>query len=177
MDAKTLQQAQRSYAEGRVLSAHPVELVHMLYQVAIDNLNAAIAHLKNRDAFARAYAVSKAEEAVGELVLSLDHSVNAPFTHTLSDLYGYVMQRIVDGHAKQSEQAFREALSILTTLAETWTEVKRRVCEENPAAEASNEPAAPSEPAAAEVTAEVKDRYAAYSQSLPAAVGSRDWSC
>jgi flagellar secretion chaperone FliS len=172
MDSKTLQQVQRSYAEGQVLSAHPVELVHMLYQVAIDNLNAAIAHLKNRDAFARAYAVSKAEEAVGELVMSLDHSVNAPFTHTLSDLYGYVLQRIVDGHARQSEQAFQEALSILTTLADTWAEVKKRVCE----ADASIEAPAP-EPAAADVPAEVNDRYAAYSQGVPAVVGSRDWSC
>jgi flagellar protein FliS len=176
MDAKLLQNVQRSYAEGRVLSAHPVELVHMLYQVAIDNLNAAIAHLKNRDAFARAYAVSKAEEAVGELVLSLDHSVNAPFTHTLGDLYAYVMQRIVDGHAKQSEQAFREALSILTTLGETWAEVKKRVCSENPAAELSTEEATPELPAA-ELPADVNDPYAAYSQSVPAAVGSRDWSC
>jgi flagellar protein FliS len=177
MDAKQLQNVQRSYAEGRVLSAHPVELVHMLYQVAIDNLNAAIAHLKNRDAFARAYAVSKAEEAVGELVLSLDHSVNAPFTHTLSELYGYVMQRIVDGHARQSEQAFQEALSILTTLAETWAEVKRRVCSEHPGADASAEPLASPEPVVDEAPAEVSDRYAAYSEALPAAVGSRDWSC
>lgn len=176
MDAKTLQQAQRSYAEGQVLSAHPVELVHMLYQVAIDNLNAAIAHLKNRDAFARAYAVSKAEEAVGELVLSLDHSVNAPFTHTLGELYGYVVQRIAEGHAKQSEQAFQEAMSILATLAETWAEVKKRVCEENRIADTGNEPQ-PAEAPAAEPAVQVSDRYAAYSQSLPAAVGSRDWSC
>jgi flagellar biosynthetic protein FliS len=176
MDAKTLQQAQRSYAEGQVLSAHPVEIVHMLYHVAIDNLHAAIAHLKNRDAFARAYAVSKAEEAVGELVLSLDHSVNAPFTHTMADLYAYALQRTVEGHSKQSEQAFQEALSILTTLSDTWAEVKRRVCEENHEPEASPEPRVP-EPVAVELEEKSKDPYAAYSQSLPVAAGSRDWSC
>ncbi len=176
MDTKILERAQRSYVEGRILSAHPTEIVHMLYQVAIDNLNAAIAHLRNRDAFARAYAVSKAEEAVGELVLALDHSVNAPFTRTLADLYAYAMQRIVAGHAEQSEQAFQEALSILTTLGETWAEVKRRVLEQERTTEARSEAQEP-EPKA-ELPPAVNDPYAAYSESLPAAaVGSRDWSC
>ena len=175
MDAKTLEQAQRSYVEGQILSAPPTEIVQMLYQAAIDNLHAAIVHLRDGDAFARARVVSKSEEAVGELVLALDHSVNAPFTHTLADLYAYVLQRIVAGHAQQSEQAFREALSILTTLAETWAEVKRRVSEENRAADVKNESQEPE--AAAEPAAKVNDPYAAYSQSLPAAVGSRDWSC
>ncbi len=176
MDAKILEQAQRSYVEGRILSAHPTEIVHMLYQVAIDNLNAAIAHLRNRDAFARAYAVSKAEEAVGELVLALDHSVNAPFTKTLADLYAYSMQRIVAGHAEQSEQAFREALSILTTLADTWSEVKRRVLEQEHVAEARIE--TPEREPAVESPRIVNDPYAAYSENLPAAAAaSRDWSC
>ncbi len=175
MDPKTLEQAQRRYMEGKLFSSHPAEIVHMFYQVAIDNLNAAIAHLKSGEAFARATAVSKAEEAVGELVLSLDHSVNASFTHTLAELYAYAMQRIVEGHAKQSERAFREALSILTTLADTWAEVKRRVCEEMKAADAAMD--AVPETAEPEPRARVNDPYAAYSQNLPVAAGSRDWSC
>ena len=46
-DSQTLQRAHRDYQESRILSAHPVEVVHMLYQVAIDNLTAAIANLKS----------------------------------------------------------------------------------------------------------------------------------
>src|SRR5580704_1791604 len=132
MDVETVQQAHRDYAESRILSAHPVEVVHMLYQVAIDNLNAAISHLRNRDHFARSYAVTKAQAAIHELILALDHSVNAPFTRTLSDLYHYSLQQITQGHGKQSEAAFREALSILTTLATAWAEVKKRLCGEEP---------------------------------------------
>ena len=97
---------------------------------------------------------------MGELVLSLDHSVNAPFTHTMADLYAYALQRTVEGHSKQSEQAFQEALSILTTLSDTWAEVKRRVCEENHEPEASPEPRVP-EPVAVELDGASKDPYAA----------------
>jgi len=171
MDVETVQQAHRDYTESRILSAHPVEIVHMLYQVAIDNLNAAVSHLRNQDHFARSIAVTKAQSAIHELILALDHSVNAPFTRTLSDLYHYSLQQITQGHGKQSEQAFREALSILTTLASAWAEVKNRLC--------GDESSLHSEPAghpAAEVRQESPNPYAEYSSSLSTSVLSRDWS-
>ena len=172
MDLETVQQAHRDYAESQILSAHPVEIVHMLYQVSIDNLNAAITHLRNQDHFARSYAVTKAQSAIHELILALDHSVNAPFTRTLSDLYHYALQQITQGHGKQSEAAFREALSILTTLASAWTDVKNRLCGE--------EKASHSESADHEVVVETRreaaNPYAEYGSSLSASVLARDWS-
>lgn len=170
MDADKIQQAHRDYAESRVLSAHPVEIVHMLYQVAIDNLNAAISHLRNRDHFARSYAVTKAQSAIHELILALDHSVNAPFTQTLSDLYHYALQQITQGHGKQSEQPFREALSILATLASAWAEVKNRLCGDEAPQHAGSV-----EDGAVESRLELNP-YSAYSSSLSNSVLSRDWS-
>jgi flagellar protein FliS len=173
MDVETVQQAHRDYAESRILSAHPVEVVHMLYQVAIDNLNAAISHLRNRDHFARSYAVTKAQAAIHELILALDHSVNAPFTRTLSDLYHYSLQQITQGHGKQSEAALREALSILTTLAAAWTEVKKRLCgEEGAAAQVESL----GHHLAEETRQQSANPYAEYGSSLSTSVLSRDWS-
>jgi flagellar protein FliS len=178
-DVQALQQAHRDYAESRILSAHPVEVVHMLYQVAIDNVNAAITHLRNRDHFARSLAVTKAQSAIHELLLALDHSVNAPFTRTLSDLYHYSLQQITQGHGKQSEQAFREALSILTTLATAWAEVKKRLCGEEPGLHpgSSEDPRheTPVEPRL-ESHLETMNAYSEYSSSLSNSVLSRDWS-
>ena len=168
-DAVTIQKAHRDYVESRVLSAHPVEIVHLLYQVAMDNLNAAIAHLKNGDAFARSSAVTKAEMAVDELLLALDHSVGAPFTRTLASLYDYVLQQIIKGHARQSEQAFREALAILTTLSTAWTEVRAKVTAEQPLAESTATPEPePAQPA--------EDPVAAYRWGPSAPARSRNWS-
>lgn len=172
MELQTARQAQRDYMENRVLSAHPVELVGILYEIAIDNLNKAIGHLKTGDAFARARAVTTAEEAVDELVMAIDPTVEAPFTRTLLDLYQYILQRIIRGHAQQSEQAFREALSILTTLAETWSGVKAKELDDAAAAAAptaEEEPVRVAEPAA-------NNPYSAYSQSPAVAAGSRGWS-
>src|SRR6478735_7123474 len=84
-----VQQAQREYLESRILSAQPAELVEMLYQVAIQSLKKAIGHLKSGDAMARSREVTRAQEAVNEMMAALDHSVGASFTQTLAALYSY----------------------------------------------------------------------------------------
>src|SRR5436190_172356 len=122
------QVAQRTYLENRVFSAHPAERVYMLYQVALESVNVAIARLKDGDIFARGRAVNKAHEAVDELILALDHSVGANFTNTLADLYAYVQRQLVKGHSQKSEEAFRQALAVLTTLTDAWRQVVENTC-------------------------------------------------
>ena len=48
MDSDDEQTPPQGYLESRILSAHPVEIVAMLYEVAIDSLNDAIAQLRAR---------------------------------------------------------------------------------------------------------------------------------
>ena len=69
MDGQRTQQAHKDYVANQVFSAHPAERVYLLYQVAIDSVNAAIARLKDGDIFARGRAVNKAHEAVDELIM------------------------------------------------------------------------------------------------------------
>jgi flagellar protein FliS len=159
----------RGYLEGRAHSAEPLDVVHTLYRVALESVGSAIAHLHDGDAMARSRDVTRAEEAVHELVIALDRSVDAPFVRTLADLYTYILERLVQGHSQQSEQAFREAQTILVTLESAWAGVRANVSAETAstatvsAAEESDSPAP------------VQDTTAAYGQfSVP--VNSHDWS-
>ena len=167
MDDQFAQQAHRDYLESRVFSAHPAERVQMLYDIAIDSVNTAIARFRDGDIFARGRAVTKAHEAVDELTLALDHSVGASFTHTLAELYGYVQKQLMAGHSQKSEEAFQNALSVLTTLAGAWKEVVIRTCGggSSHVETASQEPAASSAPRSA---------YDGVPQM--ASTSSRDWS-
>ena len=126
-----VQQAQREYLESRILSAQPAELVEMLYQVAIQSLKKAIGHLKSGDAMARSGEVTRAQEAVNELMAALDHSVGASFTQTLASLYAYVQQQILKGHAGPSEEALQRAIGILNTLQEGWSGVCAELAKAN----------------------------------------------
>jgi flagellar secretion chaperone FliS len=167
MDDQFAQQAHRDYIENRVFSAHPVERVQMLYDVAIASVNTAIARFKDGDIFARGRAVTKAHEAVDEPTLALDHSVGASFTHTLAELYGYVQRQLVAGHSQKSEEAFNNALSVLSTLADAWKEVVIRTCGSG-ATHAEPIPESPTE---------IRQSSSAYDGAPQmASTSSRDWS-
>jgi flagellar secretion chaperone FliS len=167
MDDQFAQQARRDYLENKVFSAHPVERVQMLYEIAIDSVKTAIARLKDGDIFARGRAVTKAHEAVDELTLALDHSVGASFTHTLAELYGYVQRQLMAGHSQKSEEAFRNALSVLSTLADAWKEVVIRTCGSGSSHADSTSPESTG-------TSQPSSAYEGVPQT--ASTSSRDWS-
>ncbi len=168
-----VQQAQREYMESRILSAQPAELIEMLYQVAIQSLKKASGHLQSGDAMARSREVTRAQEAVNELMAALDHSAGASFTQTLAALYVYVQQQTLKGHAGPSAEALQRATGILMTLQEGWNGVCAELAKANqPAASVApaSEPERPEE-----APAGVGDRSGEYYQeAVP--VPSRDWS-
>jgi flagellar protein FliS len=160
--------AHRDYLESRILSAHPVEVVHMLYQLAIDNLNAAIACLQTGDNSERSRVVTRAQGAVDELMFALDPEKGAPLGRNLAELYDYVQREIIAGHTRRSEPSFRNALKILTTLSEGWSGVRSELIGESQTFNAPEESTEPvREPA-------VHGFYGEFSQ--PQQTG-RDWSC
>lgn len=171
-NADQLQRAHREYMESRVLAAQPVVLVEMLYQVAVRALETAIRHLKSGDAMARSKEISRAQEAVNELMRALDPSADVPFTPALAALYAYVQEEILKGHARPSEEALRNALSVLKPLLEGWSGVREQVAPPDAAAAPGPERLQqPLEPSPNVST----DPRAAYQPELEPA--SRDWNC
>jgi flagellar secretion chaperone FliS len=164
----------KEYAESRLLSAHPVEVIAMLYEIAIAGLQEAIGHLRSGDRFARSRAITRAEQAVQELLFALDHSKGAEFSRTSAGLYHYALKRMVAGHAKQSEAEFEEALRVLKPLARAWTELKTRTIFENKTGELKGSAESPVEAEAGEEREEVRNPYAAYREG--SATSAREWS-
>jgi flagellar protein FliS len=168
-----LQRAHREYIESRVLTAQPVIIVEMFYQVAIRALETAIRHLKSGDAMARSEEISRAQEAVNELMLSLDHSVGASFTPTLASLYAYVQEEIMRGHARSSQEALCNALSVLRPLLEGWSGVREQEMRQENAAPVDSE--LPQAQPLELISKASTDPRAAYQPELEST--SRDWNC
>ena len=148
----------------------------MLYNIALESINSAISRLGDGDVFARGRDVNRAYEAVDELNCALDHSVGASFTRRLSELYAYVQRELLKGHTQKSEQAFREALSVLKTLAVAWDQVVAQTCGGTPEAPRADGELDTTEPASRAML-EFSEPHAAYSLSGNDGVKSRDWSC
>lgn len=114
-----------NYLEDRVMSASPVELIWMLYEGAIEAVGRARACVQTGDIAGRARAVTKAADIVGELAHSLrqPEGGSAEIEMNLRRLYDYVLARLLEGNASQSDAPFAEAERVLNTLLEAWRNV------------------------------------------------------
>jgi flagellar protein FliS len=115
--------AKDAYLESRVLSASPMELVQMMNGAAIAAVRDARRHLAAGDIAARSRSVTKACEIVIELAASLDLKRGGQVAVELSRLYDFLLGRLMDGNATQTDGPLAEALSVLTTLGEAWEEI------------------------------------------------------
>jgi flagellar protein FliS len=109
-----------AYLESKVLAADPVELVRMLYRLAIDRIREAREHLEKGDIAGRSKAISVASEALSELNVSLDHVAGGELSRRLAQLYEYIVWRLLEANVHQSAEPLNEALKLLTTLLEAW---------------------------------------------------------
>src|ERR1022692_1266923 len=116
--------AHETYLEERILSADPVELVHLLYQAAITAVGDARRHLAERQVLARARSVTMACDILVELNISLDFERGGEMSVRLAQLYGYMHRRLVEANFRQSDALLAEVAGLLDTLMEGWAGVK-----------------------------------------------------
>ena len=114
-----------TYFEDRVLSASPLELVHMLYQGAIAAVQDARHHLANGEIMERSRAITKACAILIELTAALDQEAGGEIASRLAGLYGYMRGRLLDANFQQSEEPLGEVLGLLATLDEGWAEISK----------------------------------------------------
>lgn len=116
--------AHDTYLEERILSADPLELIHMLYQGAMTAVADARRHLAEGRIQERAQAVCKACNILVELNSSLDLAQGGEFGVRLSQLYGYLFRRLVEANIRQKDEPLAEVAGLLATLLEGWSGVQ-----------------------------------------------------
>jgi len=129
------QNAHDAYLESRVLSADPLELVHLLYEAAIAAVREARRYLAEGEIAARSRSITKAFSILQELVAALDHDRGGEISARLAQLYDYIQRRLLEANFQQADEPLAEVLGLLATLAEAWQQVKR---ESQPASPAEN---------------------------------------
>lgn len=105
------------------MGGNPLQLVVALYEGAIESVGHAKQALVTGDPMARASAVNRAMRLLTQLLTSLDQEKGGEISQNLKRLYSYLLCRLMDGHAKQSEQPFAECERLLNTLLEGWREI------------------------------------------------------
>jgi flagellar protein FliS len=109
-----------TYFESSVLSADPVELVRMLYRGAIEAVEKARQHLRERDIAARSTQLTKAGRIIVELMHSVNKDADPALGQRLLALYEYMQRRLIRGNLEQADGPLAEVVQLLKTLLEAW---------------------------------------------------------
>lgn len=112
-----------SSLETKILSATPMELVKLLYQAAIEAVQAARQHLTRGEIVERGRSVSKAVEILAELSGSLDHQKGGELSTRLAALYDYLQRTLLDANFRQADGGLATAEVLLKTLNEAWSAI------------------------------------------------------
>lgn len=115
----------QQYKQTQVQTASPGELVLMLYNGAIKNINTAIIHLEKGEKDEFRTKLDKALDIVTELMVSLKPE-GGDISTQLTNLYDFVINRLITGSAKYSEKELEEALQIITGLRDTWQQMLKQ---------------------------------------------------
>src|ERR1039457_6284140 len=112
------QNAHDAYLESRVLSADPLELVHLLYEAAIAAVREARRYLAEGEIAARSRSITRAFGILQALVAALDHDRGGEISGRLAQLYDYMQRRLLEANFQQTDQPLAEVLGLLAPLAE-----------------------------------------------------------
>jgi len=116
-------QVSQKYMMQQLMSASPARLVAMLYDRAISLLTEAVDAIENGDIERRWRANHKATEVISHLWETLDMEQGGDVAANLSQLYGFMLKRLLAVDVENSAEAAREVIQLLEPLRRSWHEM------------------------------------------------------
>jgi flagellar protein FliS len=110
------------YLEMELRTASPEVLIGRLLDRAVAKVRVGISELE-RHPLESTRAVAKAVDIVSELRGALDFDASGELAGNLDSLYEFAAERLVLGSAATDPKPLGEALQVIETLAEGWSEL------------------------------------------------------
>ena len=116
-------QGYAAYANNKVTTATPADLVLMLYEGAIKFCNIAIVAIENKDIEKAHKNIIKAQNIIIEFQACLDYKYAT--AKDFNEVYTYLLARLREANYKKDIEILEEVLKHLRTMRDTWKEVMR----------------------------------------------------
>jgi flagellar protein FliS len=147
-----------AYLDTQILSADPLELVHIVYEHTLTMVGDARRHLAAGNVPARGRSISRAIEAIAELDAALDRQAGGEIARNLAAIYEYLRLRLLTANIRQEDEPLAEVEKLLRTLGEAWSAIR------------------PAAAAGSCETVEAKREFPAFSAELQAAYVGQGWN-
>jgi flagellar protein FliS len=124
--AVSYQAAGDAYQSQSVGTAGPLQLVLMLYDRALAAIARSEWALKNSELGSIELAhkeLTRAQDIVTELMLSLDHDKGGEISTSLSAIYGFCLERLSQANVNKDATSLPFVSKSLTDLREAWAHI------------------------------------------------------
>jgi flagellar protein FliS len=120
-----------TYKETKIKTASQGQLIIMLYDEAIRQLNLAVEMMANQDKDPGKIehinkAITKAEEIITELMVSLDFEQGGDIAKNLYALYTWFNKELVEANLAQEIKRIRAVIRMLSELRGSWDEIVKK---------------------------------------------------
>lgn len=112
-----------AYANNKITTASPADLVLMLYEGAIKFCNIAIVAVENKDIEKAHNNIMKVQNIILEFQATLDYKYAT--AKDFNEVYTYLLERLKEANIKKDKETLEEVLGHLRTMRDTWKEVMR----------------------------------------------------
>ncbi len=113
--------------QTEVAEADPHRLIQMLMEGALDRMASAKGAMQQNDPALKGEKLGAAISIIDALRASLDHQKGGEIAHNLSDLYAYMLSRLIEASASNDTALIDEVSELLRTIKSAWDEVPARL--------------------------------------------------
>ncbi|MBP3458836.1 MAG: flagellar export chaperone FliS [Lachnospiraceae bacterium] len=111
------------YQNSKILTASPAELTLMLYDGVIKFVNIAIGAIDEKNYEKANNNIIKAERIIDHLSATLNDKY--PVSKDFENIYGCIMQALIQGNIKKNKDELERALEYTRMIRDTWKEVMK----------------------------------------------------
>jgi len=108
------------YKQMAVKTAHPGQILIMLYEAAIRNVKKAINCIDQNDIAGKGQAIVKTHDIVNELMNTLNFDIGGQVARDLERLYGFMSEQLLRANLNNTKEPLEGVLKSLETLLSAW---------------------------------------------------------
>lgn len=111
------------YQELEVMSAKPGQLVVLVYDHLLASLRRAELAMEGGDIEQRTMQLAKVRDAIGELLVTLDHEKGGEIAGQLASLYSFFLTELVDVNRRQDRARLGRITAMVRELRDAFAEI------------------------------------------------------
>jgi flagellar secretion chaperone FliS len=124
----------RMYQDNAVLGASAIELVIILYDLALEDMRRALAAMQKGDVEARSAGVGHALMVLNQLQSTLDFEHGGAAARQFEQFYNLVRAKLLEAQLRSSPDLMQRQIRFMSEVRDCWIQAKRAQPTPSPAA-------------------------------------------